>query len=196
MTVESIAEIAERMAELLRARRIGGGRWQARCPAHPDKKPSLTITIGERCVLLRCWSAGCSVESIMAALQLPVASLFGDAQTTPAERAEAAKARTARDAEELHQRAVDRKERDRVFKLERLMDALGAKLLLRPGDEKLVALFHQVCDRLHDLEPITPGSFDGPLRLEAPHEVPKWIHDALVEISQDFQAEDTTDEDH
>jgi hypothetical protein len=53
-------------------RRIGG-RWYgsygaARCPAHDDRDPSLSIRDGERSVLFKC-HAGCDSRDIIAALQ-------------------------------------------------------------------------------------------------------------------------------
>ena len=41
MTAKSFAEL------LLRGRRIGKDRYVARCPAHPDRTPSLSIWVGE-----------------------------------------------------------------------------------------------------------------------------------------------------
>ncbi len=35
---------ADAFAGLLQARRVGRDRWQARCPAHDDRHPSLAIT--------------------------------------------------------------------------------------------------------------------------------------------------------
>ena len=39
-------------------RKFGSG-WIAKCPAHKDRSPSLSIKEGERGVMLRCF-AGCS----------------------------------------------------------------------------------------------------------------------------------------
>ena len=62
----------------------GGGQWSARCPAHDDKRQSLSISQGkDGRVLLRC-HAGCSVESICANLGISVKDLFGENQ--PKER--------------------------------------------------------------------------------------------------------------
>ena len=37
---------ANEFASLLNARRIGPGRWMAKCPGHPDRTPSLSIATG------------------------------------------------------------------------------------------------------------------------------------------------------
>lgn len=65
--------------ELLRcfpdARRNGSG-WTARCPAHEDRHPSLSIGLAEdRRILLHC-HAGCPVEAILAAANLKIADLM------------------------------------------------------------------------------------------------------------------------
>ena len=52
------------------------GQWSARCPAHADRSPSLTIAEGDtRAVLLHCF-AGCTVQAIVAALGLEMDDLF------------------------------------------------------------------------------------------------------------------------
>lgn len=60
--------------------------WQCRCPAHDDRTPSLSIKDGdEGCVLLHC-HAGCSIDSICAALKLTSGELFHHSDTKPAHR--------------------------------------------------------------------------------------------------------------
>lgn len=74
---------AEQVAEHLSARRAGNGRWQAKCPAHDDRSPSLSIKEGEAGrVLLRCW-AGCELSAVLKAAGLTVASLFPGPPPTP-----------------------------------------------------------------------------------------------------------------
>jgi hypothetical protein len=178
---------AESIAELLQARRVAPGRYQARCPAHDDRNPSLSITQGERGVLVRCWSQGCTVEQIVRALGIRVSDLFSDAPPTPEQRQQAAEAKTIRDAESRAARAVDRERRERIFKLDRLTSTLAARLVRRPDDDKLAELFHAVCDRLHDAEMAAyPDPKDGPTRLPEPSALPGWIGDALAEIEQNL----------
>jgi hypothetical protein len=53
-----------------------GKGWVARCPAHADKGPSLSINEGDDGrVLLHCF-AGCSVHDVVAAIGLSVVDLF------------------------------------------------------------------------------------------------------------------------
>ena len=59
---------AEAIAEALKGRRSGKG-WMARCPAHPDTTPSLSINeTPTRKVLVKCF-AGCSQAEVIAALR-------------------------------------------------------------------------------------------------------------------------------
>lgn len=52
------------------AKRVAANQWEARCPAHADRNPSLSIARGsERPVVLHC-HAGCELDAIAAALKL------------------------------------------------------------------------------------------------------------------------------
>jgi hypothetical protein len=54
----------------------GRDRWEAHCPAHEDRRRSLSVAVGESAkVLLKC-HAGCPVEQIVAALELRMTDLF------------------------------------------------------------------------------------------------------------------------
>ena len=66
---------AELAARLGRVRRLRGGNYSARCPAHPDHSPSLTFRDGAHGVLAKCW-AGCDLEEIARALNLHISDLF------------------------------------------------------------------------------------------------------------------------
>jgi hypothetical protein len=66
-------------------RRSGSG-WLAKCPAHDDKKPSLSISAGaDGRVLLHCF-ASCVVEAIVAALGLSMSDLFPESPQPKRER--------------------------------------------------------------------------------------------------------------
>lgn len=57
-------------------RPAGDRQWSARCPAHADRKPSLSIGVGEGGrILLHC-HAGCTSEQIVDSLGLEVRDLF------------------------------------------------------------------------------------------------------------------------
>lgn len=71
-------------------RKTGSG-WIAKCPAHPDKSPSLSIREGERGILLRCF-AGCTFGAIADALGLRQSELFHEPLSAPQKRQRATKA--------------------------------------------------------------------------------------------------------
>ncbi|MHB1669993.1 hypothetical protein [Thiomonas sp.] len=61
---------------LEKVKRTAPDKWIARCPAHDDKRPSLSIREAEDGkVLLRCWS-GCGAAEIVNALGLSLSDLF------------------------------------------------------------------------------------------------------------------------
>jgi hypothetical protein len=52
------------------------GRWLAKCPAHADKRPSLSVREGDTgAVLVKCWT-GCTVSEIATAAGLELTDLF------------------------------------------------------------------------------------------------------------------------
>ncbi len=69
--------LASDFATRLNAVKTAGG-YQAKCPAHNDSSPSLSISEGDNgCVLLKC-HAGCSNDSIVKAMGLKMSDLFND----------------------------------------------------------------------------------------------------------------------
>jgi AAA domain len=69
----------------LQAKRSGKG-WIANCPAHEDQNPSLSISEGaDGRALLKCF-AGCSTESVLAALGLTVRDLFPATHPQPSDK--------------------------------------------------------------------------------------------------------------
>src|SRR5262249_53996738 len=70
----TIAELVERLRNV--RRRPGG--WLELCPAHDDRRNSLSIAEADGRILLKCF-AGCPVERIVGALGLRMQDLFPDA---------------------------------------------------------------------------------------------------------------------
>jgi len=69
-------------AELLLGRldgviRTGDGRWSARCPAHEDRSPSLSVRLDGERLLFHC-HAGCAPEAVLAAVGLGWSDLYTD----------------------------------------------------------------------------------------------------------------------
>jgi len=69
--------IEELLGRLEGVRAAGQGRWQARCPAHEDHRPSLSVAKGDKGIIIHC-HAGCTPEAVCGALGISTASLFSD----------------------------------------------------------------------------------------------------------------------
>lgn len=70
MTAENL------IARLEGAKRTGADRWIARCPAHDDKSPSLSIReVDDGRILIKCF-AECSTYEIVSAVGLELSDLF------------------------------------------------------------------------------------------------------------------------
>lgn len=71
--MSAAAKILDRLE---RVKQTGTGRWLARCPAHEDKSPSLSIReLDDGRVLLHDF-AGCGIEDVLGAVGLTLADLF------------------------------------------------------------------------------------------------------------------------
>ena len=79
------AKIQQFAGSLERLRWRSSDRFVACCPAHPDRNPSLSISLGERGLLVKCW-AGCALDEILTPLGLSARDLFYDADADPRER--------------------------------------------------------------------------------------------------------------
>lgn len=64
------------LSRLDHVKRTGSGRWLARCPAHADKSPSLSVREMDDGRILLHDFAGCEVEEILAAVDLTFDDLF------------------------------------------------------------------------------------------------------------------------
>jgi hypothetical protein len=64
------------LSRLDRVKQTGQGRWLARCPAHEDRNPSLSIReLEDGCILVNDF-AGCPVESVLSAVGMALEDLF------------------------------------------------------------------------------------------------------------------------
>ena len=71
MTAETL------LSRLDRVKRTGPNKWHARCPAHDDRGPSLSIReLDDGRVLLHDFGQGCSAAEIVAAVGLDISDLF------------------------------------------------------------------------------------------------------------------------
>ncbi len=75
--IETILPLLEKV------RKRQAGQWSARCPAHADKGPSLSVRENtDGAVLIYC-HAGCEVAEIVGALGLDMAGLFPPRDAPP-----------------------------------------------------------------------------------------------------------------
>ncbi len=65
----SLPQVEVLLGRLEGVRRAGPSSWMARCPAHPDRNPSLSVSVKEGQVLLHCF-AGCAPEAVLQAVGL------------------------------------------------------------------------------------------------------------------------------
>jgi DNA primase len=64
------------LSRLEKVRTRSSEQWSARCPAHEDKSPSLSIRyISDGRILLRCF-AGCATENVLGAIGLTFEDLY------------------------------------------------------------------------------------------------------------------------
>lgn len=65
------------LALLEHVKQTGPGRWMARCPAHNDRGPSLSIRETNDRILIHCF-AGCGAADVMRSVGLTLAHLYPD----------------------------------------------------------------------------------------------------------------------
>lgn len=89
--------------------RPNGYGWQAQCPAHEDRSPSLSITPGDDKVLVHCF-AGCDTRDVLAALRLSFADLYDEPReqraAAPAQRPDRSRAAAPGEALRHRRRAA------------------------------------------------------------------------------------------
>jgi DNA primase len=138
---------AAAFADLVQAQRVGAGRWKARCPAHNDRSPSLSIREGENGHVTLFCRAGCSLDAILAALHLVRDDLSGP----PPSPAQAAAIRAAYETRQSATRA-ERKARlaalNRVGNLQAVVNELASTLVRSPENTALDRLLHSASDKL------------------------------------------------
>lgn len=78
MTGSPVDLVLERIAQSGAPARRSGDGWQARCPAHDDSKPSLSVSAGADGRALITCHAGCDLARVLAALRLDPGDLFPD----------------------------------------------------------------------------------------------------------------------
>ena len=72
--------IDDLLLRLQKHRKVSKG-WTACCPAHDDKNPSLSVSLGDAGRILLYCHAGCTTEAVVAALGLPMRDLMLDGKS-------------------------------------------------------------------------------------------------------------------
>lgn len=140
------------IANLFNASPTGPGRYQAKCPAHADRTPSLSIRQGDDGRTLIHCHAGCSTEAVLRAGRLLMSDLFPGPPPSPVLLRHAAEERERREAEARRGRIAHGLACDLVRNLEAVLIALGSQLMQSPEHDDLARLYHATCDKLHAAE--------------------------------------------
>ncbi|MCG2659470.1 MAG: AAA family ATPase [Kiritimatiellae bacterium] len=145
---------AAELAQRLNARKNGNG-WTAKCPAHDDTNPSLSISEGrDGRILLHC-HAGCTTETIVAAMGLCMADLMPETTNTP-QPAPAKLSRTFTSAEEAAKICTPKDGTlEAVYLYPRKGQPFGATARYRTQDDKTFRQFHVAASGW------SPGAPDG-----------------------------------
>lgn len=69
------AQLDKLLGRLEGVRKSGEGKWQAKCPSHDDRLPSLAISEAQDKILIHCF-AGCSPMDVLEAVGLELGDLF------------------------------------------------------------------------------------------------------------------------
>jgi len=127
------------------ARRCSRG-YTARCPAHRDKTPSLSVSNGDRGILVKCWAA-CTLNEVVAALGLTVADLFYDDRHQDPH--EVRRAWRRREAKRQEREAVQRRDGlriDAVREAETLIRCASGLDISTWSDSRLAGALNRLAD--------------------------------------------------
>ena len=87
--------MAEFLARLVNVQPHGDGRWMAQCPAHDDRRNSLSVKVGKKHPIVVYCHAGCQRTLVLDTLHLTFADISAPSQNGPrAPRTRSAPART------------------------------------------------------------------------------------------------------
>ncbi len=165
MSVTDTPNLLAAVVEHFDARRTGTGRWIARCPAHPDRSPSLSIAAGrDGKVLVRCF-AGCELSAVLQSAGLTIDSLFPGPPPAPEKLAAITAERDRKLAADRAQRAEERAAVDwlrlRWQELDRDLPILARDLAMMPdgalGETALTVYVHDVLAQMRLIDRVFEG---------------------------------------
>jgi hypothetical protein len=147
---------AAAIADSLHARPVGAGRWIAKCPAHEDGSPSLSLKESGGRILIYC-RAGCTTPTVLKAAGLSFRDLFGGGPPpSPTQAQMATVERLSRETQERERRADSRAVCDRVRRLRAVADELVLRLAHAPDDDPasnaIAKLFRRTVEMLRSAE--------------------------------------------
>ncbi len=141
----------ERLLPLLENdRQIGPDRWIARCPAHDDRNPSLSITQVSDRALLKCW-AGCEALEVVSAIGLSLADLFDSRRTTQQDLESEHQHRAAAGLERWRRRNLTAV-CETLRHMDRLAENAAADLAIDPDSEAAWSALSTACHAITVLE--------------------------------------------
>jgi hypothetical protein len=120
-----------------------------KCPAHSDRRDSLSIGVGRDLRVIVNDFAGCSVTSILKAMNLRLRDLFSSEPPSPEQRAAIEEQRDweRRRGRQLGEAAADAR------RFEQYVERLGAELARLSDDEprgpEMTRHFHEACGAMH-----------------------------------------------
>jgi len=134
-----VSPVERLLTKLPDARRNGRGGWSTTCPAHDDRRPSLSISQGDDGRALVHCHAGCTPEEIVAALGMKLADLMPEAPTTARPMPKATRKPTAK-APAPRTPATFATAREAVAVLEHELGPRAAAWTYHDADDKPVGL--------------------------------------------------------
>jgi len=144
---------AAEIAKLLEGRRAGAG-WMAKCPAHDDRRESLSLGQGARGWVVHCF-AGCEPADVMRAFGLTMRDLFDGPPPSPAQLAAKSREEEERDAVRLQRKWDHGRVCELLIAVEQVVNDLGAQLARLPdgdpAEQVRCARFHSASSRLMEV---------------------------------------------
>ena len=64
MKIKNKKQLIKILKKLEKLKKVKENHWRAKCPGHTDKNPSLSISVKDDRILLKC-HAGCETETIL-----------------------------------------------------------------------------------------------------------------------------------
>ncbi len=152
---------ATELARSLHARRIGKGKWLARCPVHDERTASLSIRdMGDR-MSLRCFGCGAGARQVLAALGMAAGEMYYTHGTRPDPEI----LRQIADQEERYLRDQRQQKDIAYLALKRAYDwdtashELARLLIVYPHDDRLAVLYHRCLDYMRRCERIAEAHY-------------------------------------